>query len=117
GARKRSSSTSILFSLHSLPELAAYHARGDGRSSRALLSKATCTVAQMEQATLPRWCTTESNTESWPPTPKDCPCCARQTLANNSKVLMPKPLRYAIRNTTSTTSICETWPKYGGGEV
>src|SRR5260370_10969899 len=87
------------------------------RSSKALLSKAICTAAKMEQATLSRWCTMESNTESWRPTPKECPWCAQQTLANNSTVLMPKPLRYAIRNTTRTTSICETWPKYGGGEV
>ena len=37
-------------------------------------SSATCTAVPMAPATSSRWCTTASNTESWPPTPRDWAC-------------------------------------------
>ncbi len=46
------------------------------RRSAAPPSTAICTVGPRAPATSSRWCTTASNTASWPPMPKGWPSCA-----------------------------------------
>ena len=61
--------------------------RQDARNSTAPLSKDTFTAARTAPAISSRWFTTESNTESWPPMRRGCPCCARPMSASNNTAL------------------------------
>ena len=44
--------------------------RPEGKSAPARPMRATCTAGRKGPVTSSKWCTTESNTASWPPTPR-----------------------------------------------
>ncbi len=76
-------------------------------------ARATCTAVQTAAAISSRWCTTESNTESWQPMPKDCPCCAPPMSESARARLTLRPRPCAIPSTISTNcnldDIAEVW--------
>ncbi len=84
------------------------------KASTAPPSGATCTAGPPARAISSKWCTTASNTESWPPMPKVLVCCATPTSARTPTKSMRKRRRCATPSTTSTTSICGTSRRSGG---
>ena len=81
---RRRSSTSIRSSPRSPRAQATSPRTPDARSSTAPPNRAICTAAQTAPATSSRWCTTESSTASWPPTPKGWASCTTPTSAKQN---------------------------------